>query len=185
MTDLWSGFEHDPRSPEYAPMRAADRDRDLILGALGDAFAEGRLTREEYDERSDQLAATRTLGDLPVLVSDLIPKAHLVPRSAPGMSSTPAGIFQKAVAKFEKERRESLSVFLGVSALCWMIWVTIGIGPGDFNYPWPLWVMLGTGINAGRVLFTRTQIVEAETRKLERRAEKVRRKELGKPNDVA
>jgi hypothetical protein len=37
MADLWSGFEHDPRDPAYAPVRASDRDRDVVVHALGDA----------------------------------------------------------------------------------------------------------------------------------------------------
>ena len=82
MADLWSGFEHDPRDPAYAPVRASDRDRDVILHALGDAYAEGRLTREEYDERSDQVAAARTLGELPLLLADLVPTTALEARNA-------------------------------------------------------------------------------------------------------
>ncbi len=82
MADLWSGFEHDPRDPAYAPVRASDRDRDVILHALGDAYAEGRLNREEYDERSDQVAAARTLGELPLLLADLVPTTALEARNA-------------------------------------------------------------------------------------------------------
>jgi len=177
MADLWGGFEHDPRDPAYAAMRAGDRDRDLILGALGDAFADGRLTREEYDERSDQLTAARTLGELPVLVSDLLPATNLVPRAAAALS-TP-DLRQRAVQKFEKDRREALWGLISASAVCWVIWAISGGG-----YQWPLWVMLGTGLNVGRVLFQRQDIIDEEIGRLERKAEKARRKELEqKPDD--
>ena len=69
----WGQFTADPRRPESAPLRASDRDRDVVLGVLGEAYADGRLTKEEYDERSDRAAAARTLGDLPALIRDLVP----------------------------------------------------------------------------------------------------------------
>ena len=40
---------------------------------LADAFADGRLTREEYDDRLNTLYGSRTLGEVPSLVTDLVP----------------------------------------------------------------------------------------------------------------
>ena len=80
--EMWSQFEHDPRSAANASMRASDRDRAVIETVLADAFAEGRLTRAEYDERTDAALASRTLGDLVPLVADL-PVAR-APRSSSG-----------------------------------------------------------------------------------------------------
>ena len=50
--DPWASFQHDPRDPAVAPLRASDADRDVVHGVLTDAFADGRLDRDEYDERS-------------------------------------------------------------------------------------------------------------------------------------
>ncbi len=47
----WERFDHDPRQPENAVLRAGDRDRDVVLDVLGSAYAEGRLTPAELDER--------------------------------------------------------------------------------------------------------------------------------------
>ena len=80
--DLWASFQHDPRDPAVAPLRASDADRDVVHGVLAEAFADGRLDREEYDERSAAVLAARTLGELPPLVSDLVPDRPLLP--APG-----------------------------------------------------------------------------------------------------
>jgi uncharacterized protein DUF1707 len=52
-------------------LRAADRDRDRVAEVLREHYAVGRLTMEEFDERSTAAAKAKTLGDLRVLTSDL------------------------------------------------------------------------------------------------------------------
>lgn len=42
----------------------------------------------------------------------------------------------------------------------------------DAQFPWPLFVMLGTGLNAGRVGWQKDEIIEAETRRLEKKERK-------------
>jgi hypothetical protein len=71
-------------------MRASDADRDRYAAVLQEAYAEGRLTREEYDERLDACMRAKTYGELEPLVRDLPaknlpvvrPAADLVPTSA-------------------------------------------------------------------------------------------------------
>lgn len=57
--------------PGGSLVRASDADRDRIVDALAAASAEGRLTLEEYAERSEIALAARTLGDLAGLTADL------------------------------------------------------------------------------------------------------------------
>jgi hypothetical protein len=52
-------------------MRAADVDRDRAVSFLTTAFTEGRLTKDEYDERVEQALHARTYADLDVVVTDL------------------------------------------------------------------------------------------------------------------
>jgi hypothetical protein len=52
-------------------IRASDRDRDAVVGALRDAYAEGRLSLEEFQERTTAAYAGRTWGDLRELTTDL------------------------------------------------------------------------------------------------------------------
>jgi hypothetical protein len=52
-------------------VRASDADRDQTVGVLATASAEGRLTLEEYSERSEAALTARTLGDLAGLTADL------------------------------------------------------------------------------------------------------------------
>ena len=42
-------------------LRASDADRDQVATVLSTAYAEGRLTREEHDERLDQLTGGQDL----------------------------------------------------------------------------------------------------------------------------
>jgi hypothetical protein len=56
-------------SPE--DLRIGDRERDEVTGLLHDAFAQGRITREELDERLDATLSARTTGDLRRVTADL------------------------------------------------------------------------------------------------------------------
>jgi uncharacterized protein DUF1707 len=53
-------------------LRASDADRDQVATLLSTAYAEGRLSREEHDERIDQLMAAKTFDDLLPITRDLV-----------------------------------------------------------------------------------------------------------------
>jgi DUF1707 SHOCT-like domain len=53
--------------------RVSDADRDRALAELGEAFRVGRITDEEFDERSGQALASRTGRELTALLADLPP----------------------------------------------------------------------------------------------------------------
>jgi hypothetical protein len=52
-------------------IRASSADRERTVDVLKAAFAEGRLTQDEYDERMGAAYEARTYGDLDALVTDL------------------------------------------------------------------------------------------------------------------
>jgi len=52
-------------------MRASDADRDLALAELSEHFQTGRLTQEEFDERSARALQARTGRQLGELFTDL------------------------------------------------------------------------------------------------------------------
>ncbi len=170
--ELWGQFDHDPRLALNQGIRASDRDRAVIETVLADAFAEGRITRTEYDERAEAALASRTLGDLVPLVHDL-----------PVARASRSRIPEEAARAYVRTRRQSLWGFLSASLICWVIWVAAGFGSGGFTagFPWPLFVMLGTGLNVARVLWNKDDIIEQEKRRLEKkeRRELRRREELG------
>ncbi|MFI0452539.1 DUF1707 domain-containing protein [Actinomadura sp. 6N118] len=52
-------------------LRASDQERDEVLVRLHTAYAEGRLTDAELDERIDLVLSARTHGELDRLATDL------------------------------------------------------------------------------------------------------------------
>lgn len=75
-------------------LRASDKDRDQVADILRDQYAQGRLTIEEFEERSAAALAARTMGDLAPLTADL-PVATTpvaVPSSRPPLWMLVAGV---------------------------------------------------------------------------------------------
>jgi hypothetical protein len=52
-------------------IRIGDAERDAAATALGEHFAAGRLTKDEYDERAEQIWAARYGNDLDPVFVDL------------------------------------------------------------------------------------------------------------------
>ena len=75
-------------------IRASDADRELVSARLRDHFAEGRLTREELDERVTAALNAKTVGDLRSLMADL-PGPGPVPQQAgmPPWAAAPTPVF--------------------------------------------------------------------------------------------
>jgi hypothetical protein len=71
-------------------LRASDADRERVVARLRDHFAEGRLTRDELDERITAALNAKTFGDLRVIMADLpepapaSTAARTLPRAAAG-----------------------------------------------------------------------------------------------------
>jgi hypothetical protein len=55
----------------YGPWRATDADRDKVHTLLQSAYADGRLTWDEFDSRSTQLMAAKTYDQLAAISADL------------------------------------------------------------------------------------------------------------------
>jgi hypothetical protein len=71
-------MDEEARRYEPGAMRASDADRDAVLADLGEHFQAGRLTLEEFDERTDLVLRARTHGELADLTRDL-PARRLTP----------------------------------------------------------------------------------------------------------
>jgi hypothetical protein len=69
-------------------IRVSDRDRDAVAHRLQEAFAEGRLDDEEFDQRMRAALTARVGADLAVLTRDLPetagPTTRRAPQPAPG-----------------------------------------------------------------------------------------------------
>lgn len=58
-----------------ADVRLSDAEREAAVNALSEHYAAGRLTKDEYDDRSQRAFDARFAGELPALFEDL-PGGH-------------------------------------------------------------------------------------------------------------
>jgi hypothetical protein len=175
----WERFEHDPRTPQAAGLRASDRDRDVVWDVLGQAYADGRLDREEYDARSSAVAAAKVLAELGPPLADLGPAS---PATVPvaGATPAPADAHAEAVRRWARDRREALTGFVGLSLITWTIWAVTMFG----GFPWPLFPMLAALVNLLRVQMQKQDVIEEHERRIvEREATALEERERERDED--
>ncbi len=173
---VWGRFEQDPRSPQAARLRASDRDRDVALEVLGQAFAEGRLDHEEYDARSPPSPPRRSSVTSRPTSTTWCPTSRRRARAPTARLAHPADVHQQAVRKWEKSRREAATGFLTVSLICWTIWAVVMFG----EFAWPVFPSLAALANLVRTQVQKQDIIEEHEQELVRREEKrLRKRELG------
>ena len=114
----------------YPGSRASDEDRSRTAAALGEHYAAGRLTLEEFQERLDKTYAAATLGELDRLMADLpgTDLSRLPERRAPAPVQVPAG--GSALA-----RRAAWRFWFAISVVALVIWLLGGAS----GAPWFLW----------------------------------------------
>jgi hypothetical protein len=83
------------------PVRASNQERDAAVSRLKDAFAEGRITDQLFDERVREALTAGTRSDLDRLLADLPPAGER--RVVPAVPSVPPGRF--AIAYKNSVRR--------------------------------------------------------------------------------
>jgi hypothetical protein len=171
---LWGRFEHDPRDPAYAGMRASDRDRAVVHDALAEAYAEGRINRDELEERTTQVDGAKTYGDLVPPLRDL-----MVDAATPTVSlASRPDVQRQAEAYYREKRGEALMGFLIPNLICWAIWFMTG----HDGFVWPVFVLIPTAGNLVRVLSSKQSIVDGRIEKLERKQAKALEPPKPKPS---
>ncbi len=68
-------------------MRAGHDDREHVIAELKAAFVQGRLDKDELEERAGRAVASRTYGELAALTADIPELAP--PPAAPAVAGTP------------------------------------------------------------------------------------------------
>ena len=171
--DVWGRFAHDPRNERNARLRASDRDRDVVNDVLGVAYADGRLTPDELDERSERVARSKTLGELPAVIDDLVLPATAVPSTAAA-----GGLYRaEAERRYHRRRLVAQVIFLLPTLICWVVWISVLIGGAGTAIPWPIFPTLGTSIPLLLVLLTRNDMIAGTEHRLEQRD--LRRRQRG------
>ncbi|MDO8213439.1 DUF1707 domain-containing protein [Conexibacter sp. CPCC 206217] len=141
-------------TPAEPDLRASDAERERTVTQLREHFGSGRISEEEFDERSDAAYAARTVSELRALVADLpaLPAAAPRPGHDPDRESAKRRVLQNA----------------GASAIavvaCVAIWLATGMA-GSF---WPIWVILGTGVRVAFVAWSELGPGAAEQRRVGR-----------------
>ena len=92
-------------------LRASDADREQVLTVLSTAFAEGRLTRDEHDERLSRVISATTFDDLVPLTHALVVVAPTARTVAPAGSTG----FAVETSGGQAEPERMVAVFGGVS----------------------------------------------------------------------
>ena len=74
------------KDSQRSGLRVADSDRDRAIAELSEHYQAGRITTEEFEERTGRALQARTAGDLAELFTDLPrkPSAGPTPRPAAG-----------------------------------------------------------------------------------------------------
>jgi len=160
----WESFTHDPRLPGAAALRAADQDRAVVQDVLAEAYADGRLSKDEYDDRSVAATKAKMLGELPPIMADLVPIT-----ATTGLVSA-GDLDAQALQRWRKARADSVQGLLFIAVVTTVIWLA-----GGAHFFWPLFPILFVGMRVPQVLFNKREIVAKERARLERK----QRKQLG------
>jgi hypothetical protein len=124
-------MDRDPGDQQRASLRASDADRERLVEALREHYAQGRLTDEELAQRSERAYTARTLGDLDALGADLPP----LPAAPPAQAPSPR--LRQARAVLVSQAAGSLVLVL----MLVVIWALSGRG-----YFWPAWAIFGIAV---------------------------------------
>jgi len=143
-------------SGDSGAMRAGTRDRDATAEALQQAYAEGRLSSEEHDERLAKCYQAVTLADLAALTADLpsagakaapaAPPPPAAPQSMPSVA--PAAAWSQGASR--KTLQGMWLGWLALSLFMIAIWAFSGMG-----YFWPIWVIVPTAFGAAMATISR------------------------------
>src|SRR5918993_5833897 len=94
-------------------LRASDADRERVATVLNTAYAEGRLSRDEHDERLDQLMVAKTFDDLIPITRDLV--VARPPREDRQPAAAPAAGFDVDTSSASEQPARLVAIFSGVA----------------------------------------------------------------------
>ena len=154
-------------------MRASDRDRQQVVDRLRGGLEEGRLSMDEFTDRTGLAFHAVTYGDLAPLCADL-------PAPGPVTAGGPAAAAGPAAVPAVPSRAGYLAGLPMVLKVLWTIWlVAVSVNvvvwalvtdpAGHLSDPWPLWVAGPYGavlvaVSAAVTLFRRSRPPAARIR---------------------
>ena len=135
----------EPPADPRARLRASDSDRELVVDQLRTYLAEGRLTVDEFEDRSSRTWASKTYGELWDVTHDLpAPK-----RSGPPVRERPdPHPAHRPSSHHRHGRREVTSLWLMKLVVINLFLIAIWAAGGG-GYFWPIWPILSCGLVVG------------------------------------
>ncbi|TWD79123.1 uncharacterized protein DUF1707 [Kribbella amoyensis] len=125
-----------PSRTRPGTVRIGDAERDQAVAVLSDHFVAGRLTQEEFEDRSDQATRARYSADLVPLFEDL-PDQRAVQPGVPSWSPALRGGQQRF-------RPGPPFFFLAPLLMIGLLVATIAVAG-----PWILWFLFWIALFAG------------------------------------
>jgi len=119
------------------PIRIGDAERDQAVAVLSEHFVAGRLTQDEFEERSNQATRARYADDLSPLFADLPESAASQPGPrtwSPGFRPGPQGF------------RPGPPPFLWLAAV---LIIGLVVGTVTLAAPWILWLLFWIALFSG------------------------------------
>jgi len=140
----------DYTDPSTSSLRLSNADRDAAVSALSRAHADGRISADEFSERSATAKTAVTRGDLAPLFSDLPAAVHGTESAPPAsFSGPPAGTpsYAPQAPRDTYTRARPLGGAAGVAAVSitpivvLVVFLAIGfLVPGGFAWSWVFWL---------------------------------------------
>jgi hypothetical protein len=126
-----------PQPTQDRTLRASDADREQVVDQLEQHTIAGRLTTDEFEERTQQAYAAKTMGELDALHRDL-----------PAVAATSAVSFRRRRWDLTKRSMQETGGSLGLFFVCTVIWAASGAN-GSF---WPVWTLVIVALSVFRSL---------------------------------
>jgi uncharacterized protein DUF1707 len=124
-----------PQPSRTPALRASDADRERLVDELEKHTIAGRLTTEEFEQRTQQAYAAKTMGELDALHRDL-----------PAVPFTQTISFGQRRWDLTKRMMQETGGSLGLFFVCTVIWAASGAN-GSF---WPVWTLVIVAISLVR-----------------------------------
>jgi hypothetical protein len=115
---------------------AGTHDREKTADLLGQAFAQGYLQVDEYDQRLQAVFQTHTAEELRHLIADL--PLDRIRRHDPRRRAARLAAARRGV-------RAHLAAYLAMCVIVLTVWAAVALTT-DATYFWPIWPILGAGI---------------------------------------
>jgi hypothetical protein len=112
------------------PIRASDTERESVVDVLRDAYTEGRLTLEEFEERTSAAYASKTWTDLRELTGDL-PVEPVLGADLPQWRERPVLAAQQMVPSVPRPRNGGRDRPLGRLLPVIFVWIMIAAAAGS------------------------------------------------------